>query len=264
VNAGSMDALAFDWKADIIRISMYVQEGGYETDPAGFKVKIDAIVDMAVARGMYALLDWHMLSPGDPNFNTERAREFFTYMAQKHGNKPHILYEIANEPNGVSWASIRSYAHQIIPVIRQFDPDGVILVGTRAWSSLGVSDGSGPEEIVASPVNGTNLMYVFHMYAASHGQEYRDALSWAADRLPMFVTEWGTQQASGDGPNNFTSAQQYVDLMTQKKISWINWNYSDDFRTGAVWMEGTCPNGPWNTTRLKEAGLWIRNRIVNR
>jgi endoglucanase len=263
-NTGSVDALANDWKADVLRIAMYVQEGGYETDPAGFKVKIDTLVDMAVARGMYVLIDWHMLTPGDPNFNTARATEFFTYMAQKHGSKPNVLYEIANEPNGVGWTAIRNYAQQIIPVIRQYDPDGVVLVGTRGWSSLGVSEGGSPQEIVDAPVSATNIMYVFHMYAASHGQQYRDALSWAADRLPMFVTEWATQQASGDGPNDFVSGQAYVDLMTQKKISWIGWNYSDDFRTGAVWTVGTCPDGPWNTTRLTEAGTWMRDRIVNR
>ena len=33
---GSLDALANDWKADILRIAMYVQEGGYETNPAAF------------------------------------------------------------------------------------------------------------------------------------------------------------------------------------------------------------------------------------
>ena len=36
VNTTSLDALANDWKADILRIAMYVQEQGYETDPAGF------------------------------------------------------------------------------------------------------------------------------------------------------------------------------------------------------------------------------------
>ena len=44
-----------------------------------------------------------------------------------------------------------------------------------------------------------------------------------------------------DGGNNFTRSQQYLDLMAQKKISWTNWNYSDDERSGAVFKTGTCP-----------------------
>ena len=48
-----------------------------------------------------------------------------------------------------------------------------------------------------------------------------------------------------------------------KKISWTNWNYSDDFRSGAAWIQGTCPNGPWTASRLKPAGAWVRDRIRN-
>jgi hypothetical protein len=58
-------------------------------------------------------------------------------------------------------------------------------------------------------------------------------------------------------------SQRYIDLLRQKKISWTNWNYSDDFRSGAVWTTGTCSNGPWTTARLKPAGSWIRERMLN-
>jgi endoglucanase len=81
----------------------------------------------------------------------------------------------------------------------------------------------------------------------------------------MFVTEWGTQQYTGDGPNDFTSSQQYIDLMTQKQISWTSWNYSDDMRSGAAFLQGTCPGGPFTgTSRLKPAGTWVRDKILNR
>ncbi|WP_329082623.1 cellulase family glycosylhydrolase [Streptosporangium sp. NBC_01469] len=265
LNNASLDALATDWKADILRISMYIQEGGYETNPRAFTDRVHQLIEMATARGMYALVDWHMLTPGDPNYNLSRARTFFTEIAQRHNGKKNVIYEIANEPNGssVTWSVIRNYANQLVPVIRQQDPDAPILVGTPDWSSLGVSgDGDATDTIRANPVSGTNIMYTFHFYAASHGTEYLNALSRAADLLPIFVTEFGTQTASGDGGNNFSRSQQYLDLMAQKKISWTNWNYSDDSRTGAVFTAGTCPNGPYaGTSRLKEAGVWIRDRI---
>ncbi|MDR8410787.1 cellulase family glycosylhydrolase [Nonomuraea sp. 3-1Str] len=262
LNTASLDALATDWKADVLRISMYIQEDGYETDPRLFTDRVHNLIEQATSRGLYAIVDWHMLDPGDPTYNLSRAKTFFTEIAQRHNAKDNVLYEIANEPSGVSWSTIRNYAHQIIPVIRQYDPDAPILVGTRAWSSLGVSDGATESEVVNNPVNATNIMYTFHFYAASHGSEYLNALSRAADRIPMFVTEYGTQTASGDGSNNFTRAQQYLDLMAQKKISWVNWNYSDDERSGAVFTEGTCPGGPFTGTfRLKPAGVWVRDRI---
>ncbi|MGP4020338.1 glycoside hydrolase family 5 protein [Saccharopolyspora sp. 5N708] len=263
VNDESLDALAQDWQADVLRISMYIQEGGYEEDPARFTEMVDQYVEEASERGMYAIIDWHLLDPGDPYYNLARAKTFFTEMARRHKDKANVLYEIANEPSGVEWARIKGYAEELIPVIRAQDPDSVVLVGTRAWSSLGVSDGADEKEVVENPVNAENILYTFHFYAASHGTEYLDALSRAADQLPMFVTEFGTQEATGDGGDDFGMAQQYIDLMAAKNISWTNWNYSDDARSGAVFKEGTCENGPYpGTGQLKPAGVWVRERVM--
>ncbi len=262
VNDASLDALAYDWGADIVRISMYVQEDGYETDPARFTNLVSSVIDKVSARGMYAIVDWHMLDPGDPFFNLERAKTFFTEIARRHGARTNLLYEIANEPSGVSWSRIKSYAEQLIPVIRRVDPETPVLVGTRAWSSLGVSDGANESEVVNNPVNASNIMYTFHFYARSHRDEYLNALSRAADRIPVFITEFGTQEYTGDGPNDFAMAQRYLDLAARKQISWTNWNFSDDFRSGAAFTPGTCPGGPFaGTSRLKPAGQWVRDRI---
>jgi len=269
----ALDALVTDWGADILRVSLYVQEGGYQKNPKKFTEQVDTIVEEATKRGLYVLIDWHMLDPGDPMHNLERAKEYFAHIVQRHGNKANLLYEIANEPNGtyrkgygkkrpVDWARIKDYAAQIIPVIRSGAPNSVIIVGTPDWSSLGVSGDRGPQEIYQSPLAGKNLMYTFHFYAADHGVEYRKVLDEASDKLPIFVTEWGSQEASGDGPNDFKSAQAYLDLMARKKISWINWNYSDDERSGAVFLPGTCPAGPWTGASLKESGKWVQAKML--
>lgn len=263
LNEASLDALAYDWGSDILRISLYVQEGGYESNPTGFTNQVHTLINEATERGMYALVDWHQLTPGDPNYNLARAKTFFTAIANQHKDKNNIIYDICNEPNGVSWNAIKTYADQIIPVIRAIDSDAVILVGTHAWGSMGISDGRTAQDIVSNPVNATNIMYTFHFYAADHGNEYYNELNWASDRLPVFVTEFGTQEASGDGGNDFTMSQKYIDLLRTKKISWTNWNYSDDNRSGAVWIPGTCNAGPWTTARLKPAGAWIRERMLS-
>jgi endoglucanase len=258
----ALDALATDWKADVLRISVYIQEGGYETDPRGFTDKVHHLIDAATARGMYAIVDWHVLNPGDPYYNLERAKTFFTEIAKRHNRNTNLLYEIANEPNGVSWSRIKAYAEELIPVIRRYDPETPIIVGTRGWSTLGVADGADETEIVDDPVNASNILYAFHFYAATHGEEYLETLSRAADKLPIFVSEFGTQKHTGDGRNDFTMAQRYLDLMAAKKISWVNWAYSDDSRSGGVFKRGTCPDGPYaGTGPLKSAGVWIRDRI---
>jgi endoglucanase len=261
IKTASLDALANDWKADIFRISMYIQEGGYETNPRKFTDLVHGYIEEATKRGMYALVDWHQLSPGDPNANLARAKTFFTEIAQRHKDKINIIYDIANEPNGVSWPKVKSYAEQMIPVIRAQDPDGVVFVGTHGWSTFGISDGGSETEVFNNPINATNFMYTFHFYAASHKISYLNALSRIADRVPVFVTEFGTQTSSGDGGNDFTMSQQYIDLMASKKIGWTNWNFSDDDRSGAVFKTGTCAGGTFTgTSVLKPAGVWVRDR----
>lgn len=259
----SLDVLAHQWDADVLRISMYIQEGGYETDPRGYTDLVHEYIEMATDRGLYAIVDWHMLTPGDPNYNLPRAQTFFAEIADRHRDKVNVLYEIGNEPNGVSWGAVKSYADQVIPVTRERGPEAVVLVGTPDWSSLGVSgSGGGVNAITANPVAASNLMYVFHFYAASHGDLYYNTLAAAADQIPIFVTEFGTQQYTGDGPNDFTLSQRYLDLMASKKISWVNWNYSDDFRSGAAFTTGTCASGDsGGAGPLKPAGGRIRDRM---
>ncbi|KOX16898.1 chemotaxis protein [Saccharothrix sp. NRRL B-16348] len=262
VKPASLDALATDWGADVLRISLYVQEGGYETNPRKFTDMVHGYIEEATRRGLYALVDWHQLDPGDPNANIASARTFFTEVAQRHRAKTNIIYDIANEPNNVSWAGIKSYAEQMIPVIRAQDPDGVVFVGTHGWGSLGISDGRSEQDIIANPINATNFMYTFHFYAASHQDEYFAALQRAAARLPIFVTEFGTQTYTGDGANDFAYSQKYLDFLAANKIGWTNWNFSDDFRSGAVFKEGTCAGSSFTGTGvLKPAGVWIRDRM---
>lgn len=262
INDSALDALASDWGIDILRVSLYVQEDGYETDPGGFTAQADLIIDGLIARGLYALIDWHQLDPGDPWYNLEHAKAYFAHMTARYGATPNVLYEIANEPSGVGWARIKGYAEELVPFIRERDPDGIVIVGTEDWSSFGISGTSGPETVINNPLAFDNIMYSFHFYAASHQQKYRDALLTAAGSLPVFVTEWGTQEFTGDGPNDFASAQRYLEILADKKISWTYWNFSDDGYTGAALVPGTCPKGPWSGDHLKKAGAWVRERIL--
>ncbi len=261
----SLDVLAYEWGADILRISMYVQEGGWETNPDEFTAKVNTLIEKTTDRGMYALVDWHQLDPPDPNYNLDNAKIFFTEIATKHKDKNNIIYDICNEPSDVPWNTIKSYADSLIPIIRNIDDDCVIIMGTHGWASLGVSDGKSHKDILNNPVDFPNVMYGFHFYAASHRENYLNELKKASKVLPIFVTEFGTQKYDGDQENDFDFSQKYIDLMAERKISWANWNYSDDFRSGAVWKSSTTGinNGPWTDDNLKPSGIWIKDKILN-
>ncbi|MGN9806880.1 cellulase family glycosylhydrolase [Micromonospora sp. L32] len=261
-NDASLDALATDWRADLLRISMYVQEGGYETSPSGFTDRVNTLVDEAGERGLYALIDFHTLTPGDPMYNLDRAKTFFAAVSARNANRNNVVYEIANEPNGVSWQTIKNYAEQVIPVIRANDPDAIVVVGTRGWSSLGVSEGGNSTEVINNPVNASNVMYAFHFYAASHKDNYRAEVERAATRLPLFVTEFGTVTYTGGGAVDAGSSTAWLDLLDRLKISYANWTYSDADEGSAAFKPGTCYGGTYaGTGVLTESGVFMRNRI---
>ncbi|MFC7546809.1 cellulase family glycosylhydrolase [Plantactinospora sp. GCM10030261] len=261
-NDASLDALATDWLADLLRISMYVQEDGYETDPAGFTNRVNTLVEEATERGLYAMIDFHTLTPGDPMYNLDRAKTFFAAVSARHANKNNVIYEITNEPNGVSWSTIKNYAEQVIPVIRANDPDAIVVVGTRAWSSLGVSEGGNSTEVINNPVNASNIMYAFHFYAASHKDNYRAELERAAARLPMFVTEFGTVTYTGGGAVDVASSNAWLDLLDRLKISYANWTFSDANEGSAAFRPNTCYGGTYTGTGvLTESGNLMRSRI---
>jgi Cellulase (glycosyl hydrolase family 5)/Bacterial Ig domain len=256
----STQVLATQWGCDVLRAAMYVDEGGYLTNKIGIKAKLEQIVDWTEQTGMYCIVDWHMLTPGDPNLHTADAIEFFTQQAQRNAGKKHVIYEICNEPNGATtWADIKRYADQIIPVIRQYDAEALILVGTPTWSSL-------PTAILSDPLTGANaynIMYTFHFYAASDfNQAY---LNTALQTVPIFVSEWGVSRFTGDNGNNYINSQQWVDLLAGAntagvKVSWCNWSFCDKAETSAALNPFSCQTGNWNNT--SPSGTWVKQHLL--
>ncbi|MET7619409.1 glycoside hydrolase family 5 protein [Streptomyces sp. NPDC005408] len=257
----ALDVLAYDWKVSVLRVATYALDGGYNSNPQKFTDLASQLIEKASARGMYVIVDWHHIGPGDPNANIENAKKFLKEIAQRHKHRNNVIYEIANEPNKVSWERIKSYSEAVIPVIREQDPDSVILVGTRGWSTLGEADGGNENEVVANPVRASNIMYTFHYYAQWYRDRYRNRLDIASSKLPMFVTEWGTSSWTGY-TNDFPMAQKFVDLMAKKKISWTNWAVADNAHDLSVFKQGVCSAGTFaGTGVLKPAGVWVRERI---
>jgi hypothetical protein len=153
---------------------------------------------------------------------------------------------------------IKTYANDIIPRIRNIDPDAVILVGTPNWSQLG-------SEVMASPLSFSNIMYVFHFYAGTHQTNW--FLEPAVNTLPLFCTEWGVTDSTGDNNTNTANANAFLNIMgganaSSVKISWAAWSFSDKDEDSAMLVPGTCLGTTWNTSVLTTSGNFIRNKIM--
>ena len=253
-NENVIDWLQQDWNSTIVRAAMGVDEfGGYLSDPQGNQARITAVVDAAIANGMYVIIDWHSHHAEDYQ---EQAIEFFKEMAQQYGDTPNVIYEIYNEPLSVSWSdTIKPYAEAVIAEIRAIDPDNLIVVGTPFFSQ---------EVDVASqdPITGSNIAYTLHFYAATHGDALRQRAQTAIDNgIALMVTEWGTVEASGDGAVDEFSTQQWLAFMDQHNISHLNWAVNDKLEGASILRPNASAGGGWSDFDLTPSGLLVRDII---
>ena len=257
VNENAFRTLRDDWNVNVVRLAMYTAEyGGYCSggSQADLKSLIDKGVRAASDMGMYVIIDWHILSDGNPQTNKSEALKFFEEMSSKYKNYDNVLYEICNEPNGgVSWDNdIKPYAEEVIAVIRKNAPDSVIIVGTPTWSQ-------DIDKAAANPLKEENVLYALHFYAATHTDWLRQRLTDCYNKgLPVFVSEFGTCDASGNGANDFAQTKQWLDLLDKYGISYINWNLANKNETSSAFKESASPSGNWSAGDLSEGGAWIR------
>ncbi|MFN8436191.1 MAG: cellulase family glycosylhydrolase [Cytophagales bacterium] len=253
LNANSVQALAKDWKADILRLAMYIQEGGYASNPSYYKTVIDNLVNECEKQGIYVIIDFHVHIPGDPMSYLSDSKEFWDYMATKHKNKKHVLYEICNEPNGVTWTRVKEYANIIIPRIRAIDASTPIICGSSRWSQ-------DLDSVAVSPLPYTNILYSFHFYAGTHTQTLRARVDYAiAKGVPVIVTEWGTNDVNSAFEPDLVKAAEWLNWLNENKISWMNWSFSDKNESSAALTSGACGSNMWNSTTT--SGTFIKSQI---
>lgn len=252
--------LAEEDGVNLFRLAVYTYGVGIigyctQGDRDRYKADVAKGVELAAAHDMYVIIDWHVLSEGDPNFYLEEAKTFFAEMAEACKDRENILYEICNEPNGVDWPAVKTYAEAVIPVIRERDPEAVIIVGNPDWSK-------DLDSVAADPLAFENVMYTLHFYAATHGQAFRDMTERVSGAgLPVFVTEYGVTAASGGLPRDLESADAWIELLEQEKISYCMWSFSK--------VNEACSAIRWNVPKYSgfeqedytDTGLWLLDTL---
>lgn len=246
-----------------MRLAMYTAEyNGYLNggDQNQLKALIRNGAQYAADHDMYVIIDWHILSDSNPNQHIEEACAFFDEMSKEFAGRSNVLYEICNEPNGgTTWNDIKTYASSVIGIIRKNDKDAVIIVGTPNWSQY-------VDEAAKDPITGyDNIMYALHFYAATHKDDLRNRMVSAVEAgLPIFVTEYGICDASGNGTIDRAEAEQWVHLMDLHDVSYVAWNLSNKSETSAILKSSCTKTRDFTEDDLSESGKWLYDMLTGK
>lgn len=255
-NAQTVKSFKKDWNASIIRAAMAAQgEGSYLTHPDSNRKKVERVVEAAINNDIYVIIDWHSHHAQD---NQTEAIEFFTEMATKYGAYANVIYEIYNEPlKDTDWhKTIKPYSEQLISAIRKIDPDNLIIVGTQTWSQ-------DVDKAANDPIlNQTNLAYSLHFYAGTHKADLRKKAQYALDAgLALFVSEWGTVNANGDGAIDRESTEAWLDFIRKNKLSHCSWSVTNKNENSAILKPNVSNLGPWKNNQLTDNGKYLKSII---
>lgn len=251
--AETVEWLATDWRVDVVRAAIAAE--GDDSARQHFDrelAKASAVIDAAVAQGIYVVVDWHA-HRAYPN----EAERFLVAVARKYGHLPNVIYEDWNEPlrDGVDWSrDVKPYHQQVIGAIRAVDPDNLVIAGSPSWSQ-------DVDLAALDPLPFGNVAYTLHYYAATHKQDLRDKADRAiAAGQALLITEFGTVEATGDGPIDLTESRRWWDWAESNGIGWMNWSITDKDESSAALKPGTKPAG-WSEDDLTESGRLLRSTL---
>ncbi len=244
-----VDRMVEEMKSELIRLPMGVDDFGTPYNSANEQL-VKKLIEHAVKRGIYVIVDWHTHGA---NLNIEAAKDYFERMAHDYGHLDNVIFEIFNEPVSQSWNEVKSYAEQVIPVIRAHS-DNLILVGTPNWSQdVDIAAGN--------PLESDNIAYVLHFYALSHQDWLRSKGNTALNSGKcLFVSEWGAthadggQAANGNEGIDYESTKAWLAWLDQNNISWANWSIMNKAESSSIFNPGS--------EELSEGGKYLKE-ILN-
>ncbi len=203
---------------------------------------LQAGVDECVKQQVYCIIDWHAVDGEEgadwrsPEMDRQ-TRKFWSYIAPRFKDYPNVIFELYNEPgypklvSKYNWKIWRDVAQEWVDLIRVNAPRNIILIGSPLWSQI-------TRYAPDYPFEGSNLAYVNHTYKGMEeswpkevGLEYdwEKVFGKAADRVPIFLTEFGWQADAEWEFSTGTTAnfgQPMKDFLSKRpNINWVVWTY---------------------------------------
>lgn len=246
-----------EWKANVVRLAIkdefwYGRGKGQSDGGLAYRATIDAAVNAVANRGAYIVLDNH-------RFRAVKAEHlpFWQELATLYKNHPAVLFDIINEPHGISWEVWRNGGfvadetaaineagflnettlqanrgfespgmQKLVDAIRQTEAKNVIIAGGLQWAYdlSGILDGYALDD-----PEGHGIMYSTHVYNWKTG--WQKAFLDAAEHYPIFVGEVGADIKkmhfipSDDQEDPYTWVPDMLGIIQKHRLNWTGWSF---------------------------------------
>ena len=242
------------WNANIVRIALNQDFwlSGSGLYASSYQMTVYQAVQDAEAAGLDVILDLHWSDQGNLGVTTSgkkqdsptdsdqqqmadvNSQEFWLEVAQQYKNDGHVLFELYNEPNGISWSTwlnggISPFTivgmQQLYDTIRMTaGANNVVIAGGLEFAF----DLSGVAE---NQIQGYNIMYATHPYKSNDSE---GGVGLARSGLPRgqghraghVATEFGDGSAACTGQWD----SDLIAYSDKHAISWTAW----------AWWPGGC------------------------
>lgn len=259
INQSAIQSLRDEWGMNTIRLAVYPREGGYlQGNQKSMDDKIEEGVKAAKELGMYVIIDWHVLAY-NPNEDMDAAKNFFQKYATMYKDYDNVIFEICNEPTGTPWYNqsgndLYTYCKAVSKVIRDCGNDSIIICGTNDWSQR-------VDEVAQKPLKDDgfeNIMYSIHFYAATHYDSIKNNFNKAIEsQTPVFASEFGCCDASGNGAYDFSNADDWMKLFKENNISYACWSLCNKAESASCIKSSCSKTSNWTADDLTQTGLWL-------
>ena len=155
-------------RAGFTCVRLPVNWGGHTDTNAPYDIdrrwlnRVEQVVDWALARGLFVVLDAHhedwLKTHYDDPARRERFERIWTQIAKRFkGKSNHLVFEILNEPHGMTIAQVNDLNARILKIIRATNPTRLVLFTGDDWSQ--------PDRLIAAAVPADHYVIgTFHLY----------------------------------------------------------------------------------------------------
>jgi hypothetical protein len=187
---------------------------------------------------LYVIIDWHYIGnivsgegaqmPDIDEHAYDLTLEFWRITAHYFRSAPHVIFEVFNEPQGISARDWQSSASQIVQVIREQGADQMVIVG-------GIDHGKDLNWVLESPIQDHNVAYASHIYPVHSRASWQFYFGEVSEQHPVIMTEWGFIDESIDPSSAYlvgdvdTYGKPLLAYLDEHQAGWVACWYDDQW-----------------------------------